>query len=164
MLICLSCITGLQHVGCYFVPRFSSNLRLLEGETPELSDDPRTRENPIQKCGTTAQLFNFRIFAVSVGYCISGSNRLSDYQYISNSFCDNGDGGYVSGYFVMDVYQIQDQQRFLDSVVQVPETTTTNANANTDLALGNNGAPAINTSITLLLGVAIITLLCVLLH
>ena len=107
-----------------------------------------------------------RIFAVSVGYCISGSNRLSDYQYVRSSFCDNGDGGYISGYFVMDVYRIQDQQRFLDSISQVAPTTeapTTTNSGNSDLVV-DSGAPIINTSLMVLLSIALFTVLCVLLQ
>lgn len=162
----LSDIAGLQHIGCYFVPRFSNRLALLEGQTPELSDDPRTRQNPIGKCGAGAQLAGYYHFAVSVGYCISGSDRLSDYQYVSNTYCSNGVGGYFRGYFVMDVYRVQDTQRFLDSVSQVATTsaeatTTADASAESDLI---NGAPVISTNFTLLLGLAIVTVLGVLLH
>jgi len=110
---------GLQHIGCYYVPRFSRALGLLEGLTPDLSDNPFTRTDPIRKCGQAARNFSFTLFAVSAKYCISGSNRLSDYQYVETTFCRDGVGGYVSGYFVMDVYQIVNIQSFQDSAAQI---------------------------------------------
>ena len=168
--------TGLQHVGCYFFPGYR-RLRLLEGDTPDLSDNPRTRTNPIGKCGAGAQASGYRVFSISTGYCISGSNRISDYQYVQNTFCQNGIGGTVRAtngnlYYVMDVYQIQDPQVFLDSVSQVattteateaPATTESSDAAGADLSI-DNGAPVINTSLTLLLTLAIITLISILLQ
>ena len=69
----------------------------------------------------------------------------------------------------MDVYQIQDPQVFLDSVSQVATTTeapTTTESSNTagaDLSV-DNGAPVINTSLTLLLTLALVTLISILLQ
>lgn len=72
----------------------------------------------------------------------------------------------------MDVYQIQDPQVFLDSVSQVattteateaPATTESSDAAGADLSI-DNGAPVINTSLTLLLTLAIITLISILLQ
>ncbi len=163
---------GLQHVGCYFFPGYRQ-LRLLEGETDDLTGNPRTRTNPIGKCGAGAQAGGYRIFSISTGYCISGSNRLSDYQYVQNTYCRNGVGGTVRAtngnlYYVMDVYQIQDSQVFLDSVSQVATTTveaptTTESSNNAELSI-DNGAPVINTSLTLLLTLALVTLTSILLQ
>ena len=97
------------------MPRFSSALGLLEGTTHDLSDNPTTRRDPIRKCGSTAQRLGFNYFAVSAGYCISQSNDVNDYRYIPSSICDNGVGGYINGYFVMDVYEITNMQAFQDS-------------------------------------------------
>ena len=88
-------IIGLRHDGCYYVPAYSSVLYYLEGTTTDLSDNPFLREEPIRKCGTAAQEFRFDVFAVSVGYCISGSNDLSDYQIYTSSLCENGEGTYL---------------------------------------------------------------------
>lgn len=164
---------GLQHVGCYFFPGYR-RLRLLEGTTTDLSDNPRTRTNPIGKCGAGAQASDYRIFSISTGYCISGSNRLSDYQYVQNTYCQNGVGGTVRSvngnlYYVMDVYQIQDPQVFLDSVSQVATTTDTSTTtessdeAGADLSV-DNGVPVIKTSLTVLLTLALVTLICILLQ
>ena len=110
---------GLQPIGCYYVPRFSRALGLLEGLTPDLSDNPFTRTDPVRKCGQAARSRSFTFFAVAAKYCISGSNRLSDYQYVAATFCRDGVGGYSQGYFVMDVYQIVNTQTFRDSAAQV---------------------------------------------
>lgn len=67
----------------------------------------------------------------------------------------------------MDVYQIQNQQLFLDSISQVITTTevptTTEVDADNDLIV-DNGAPVISISFTLLLSLAFITVLTVLLQ
>ena len=84
-------IPGLGHVGCYWVPAYS-NLFFLEGSTSDLSDNPLQRKDPIRKCGVAAQLYNFNIFGVSVGYCISGSNNLLEYQRIETGVCEQGVG------------------------------------------------------------------------
>ena len=85
-------LLGLQHGGCYYVPAYSSVLFFLEGTTVDLSDNPLLREEPIRKCGTAAQELRLDTFAVSVGYCISGSNDLSDYQTYPSLLCENGEG------------------------------------------------------------------------
>ena len=74
------------------MPAYSNVLFFLEGTTAELTDNPLYREEPIRKCGTAAQLFGFNIFAVTVGYCISGSNDLENYQTVSSSLCQGGEG------------------------------------------------------------------------
>ena len=146
----------------------------MEGETADLSDNPRARTNPIGKCGAGAQAGGYSIFSISTGYCISGSNRLSDYQYVQNTYCRNGVGGTVRAtngnlYYVMDVYRIQDPQVFLDSVSQVATTTeateapTTTESSNADLSV-DNGAPVISISLTLLITLALITLTSILLQ
>jgi hypothetical protein len=68
----------------------------------------------------------------------------------------------------MDVYQIQDPQVFLDSVSQVATTTieatmTTDSSNNAELSV-DSGAPVINTSLTLLLTLALVTLTTILLQ
>lgn len=69
----------------------------------------------------------------------------------------------------MDVYQIQDSQVFLDSVSQVATTTealtTTESSdsAGADLSV-DNGAPAIGTSLTVLLTLALVTLTYILIQ
>lgn len=97
----------------------------MEGRTPELSDNPFTRQNPVSKCGVAADNEMYKIIGVTLGYCISGSNMLSDYQYVSSSLCQDGRGGYSRGYFIMDVYEITNEPVFRDSVNGIlPETTT----------------------------------------
>ena len=72
-----------------------SDLFFLEGATTDLSDNPRQRQDPIRKCGTAAQLYEFNIFAIAVGYCISGSNNLQEYQYIETNVCEGGIGEHM---------------------------------------------------------------------
>ena len=68
----------------------------------------------------------------------------------------------------MDVYEIQNQQLFLDSVSQVPTTTeaaptTTESDIDSDLIV-DNGAPVISSNFVLLLSFAFVTLLFTFLH
>ena len=74
------------------MPAYSNSLYFLEGETSDLSDNPRNREQPIRKCGSAAQVFGYDFFAVTVGYCISGSSRVADYQYVPSQLCNEGIG------------------------------------------------------------------------
>ena len=84
---------GVEHVGCYWVPPiYSSNLVFLEGTTEDLSDNPWEREDPVSKCGAAAQLYNFNVFALAVGFCISGSSNLQLYQSFETDFCEGGVG------------------------------------------------------------------------
>ncbi len=115
---------GIRHLGCFYLNRYSRALRLLERLTPDLMDSPPTRTQPVRKCGLAAQQYSFDFFALSAGYCISGSNDFTDYQYVPSEACQDGKGAYVSGYFIMDVYEILDNQRFQDSISSVEEVTT----------------------------------------
>ena len=110
-------IAGIEHRGCWFLNVRNPNLRLLEGSTPELSDNPFTRTDPKAKCSVAAEMFNLRFFGVTVGYCVSGSNTLSDYQYIESTECQGDRGAYNRNnrFFVMDVYEITDMSAFMDS-------------------------------------------------
>ena len=119
---------GLAHVGCFYVPKFSNSLSLLEDTTEELMDDPLQRTDPIRKCGRAAQQQGYNYFAISVGYCISSSNSIHDYQYVLSNLCNHGIGGYSGGYFVMDVYHITNMQLFKDSadIIEPASITTTN--------------------------------------
>ena len=134
----------------------------MEGLTPDLSDNPRTRTNPIQKCGMAAQQYNYAMFAVSIGYCISGSNR--EFYYTSSGesvMCHHGVGGYnnVTHEFMMDVYRITDATAFRDSLTQVAMTTSssrltqpTDSSGNAG-RVGNGGAHVVmNVGVTMLLG------------
>ena len=78
--------------------------------------------NAVVKCQQATTHFGFEIFAISLGYCISGSNRLSDYQLnpASDDSCHNGLGGRVSGRFAMDLYQIPVAGTLSDQVPRQP--------------------------------------------
>ena len=119
--------TGIRHRGCWYLNTRTGRLGTLEGLTPDLMDDPFTRDQPVSKCGVAAQTLNFNLFGVTLGYCISGSNLLSDYQYVSSQLCRDGIGGYNRNYglFVMDVYEITSSQLFQDSANGVTESMTT---------------------------------------
>jgi len=140
------------------VPRFSRALGLLEGLTPDLSDNPFTRTDPIRKCGQAARNFSFTLFAVSAKYCISGSNRLSDYQYVETTFCRDGVGGYISGYFVMDVYQIVNTQTFRDSAAQIANPNGTIADNNGSSAACSSGFITLLATLTVLMTVLTVLL------
>ena len=64
----------------------------LEGTTEDLSDNPWEREDPVSKCGTAAQLYNFNVFALAVGFCISGTSDLRQYRSLESDFCEGGTG------------------------------------------------------------------------
>lgn len=114
-------LSGLEYRGCWYLNTRTGRLGTLEGRNKDLSDDPFTRENPVSKCGLAAQNESFSFFGVSLGYCISGSNRLSDYQYVRSSLCRDGRGNYRNGFFIMDVFEINNQQSFMDSAMGIPE-------------------------------------------
>ena len=148
---------GLRDLGCYFTPRFSNSLALFEGVTSSVSDDPLTRKDPILKCGMAAQEYNYTIFAVSIGYCISGSNQESDYQDFPSNLCENGVGAVIGGIFMMNVYEIQDPEAFRDSSTQILSPSTVAPGGPTDggsvVTDGSavdsrlNGAPVFNASL-----------------
>ena len=115
-------------------PSRSNTIKLLEGTTPELSDEPTTRTDAVAKCGLAATKQGYEYFGVSIGYCISGSNNSEDYNN-TNSFypgwCVDGVGAvYYSGryvYYFMDVYKVVDVSSFTVSADQVigPDSVTT---------------------------------------
>ena len=161
---------GLLHIGCYFVPQFSDMIGLLEGTTADLSDDPVTRTEPIRKCGMGAQQRDYQFFAISVGYCISGSTQVADYtSERSSNLCNDGVGAYFRGHFLMDVYEILDKNAFLDSVSQITATTVvlppaTTAAGSEDVDLtDSSGATSFNASFMLLLCLMVFIVLCIIL-
>ena len=105
-------IIGLRHIDCYYVPKFSGSLGLIEGQVEDVSDVPSSRRQPVRKCGQAATKLGYSLFAVSVNYCISGSNTVTDYRYVRAGLCKDGVGGYSRGYFFMDVYRITDPEAF----------------------------------------------------
>lgn len=111
--------SGLNHIDCQYIPSHSTALGLLEGLTTDLMDDPLTRTNPVQRCAKAAKELGYTLFAVSVGYCISGSSDPVDYQYVRSSACNNGIGGYTRGYFSMDIYEIAEHEVVHDFVLDV---------------------------------------------
>ncbi len=82
-------------------------------------DDPLTRTDPVQRCAKAAIALGYSMFAVSIGYCISGSSSAVHYRYVRSSICNNGVGGYQRGYFGMDVYQIGETEQVQDVVLQI---------------------------------------------
>lgn len=121
----LTC-AGLRYRGCWYLNSRSSRLGLLERTTPDLSDNAFTRVRPVSKCGMAAQKFNYRFFGVTVGYCISGSNRLEDYQLYPSRLCRDGRGAYTrdyGGWYIMDTYEITNGASFSDSLIQITNAT-----------------------------------------
>lgn len=102
---------------------------LLEGKTPDLSDNPFVRTNAIEKCGDGARMFHFILFSLTVGFCISGSNSTTDYLTFSGTFCNQGIGGYYrqgdTFYYYMDVYEIIQPQSFAASLDFILRNITT---------------------------------------
>ena len=117
---------GLRHRGCWILRPTNRQIGSLEGTTPDVSDDAESRENPVSKCGVAAQQSNYKFFAVSLGYCLSGSNEIRDYQDDASDLCEDGKGAYTyyaGGYYIMDVYEIYDTGSFSDSVIQIANPT-----------------------------------------
>ena len=128
---------GLTYRGCWYLNVRIRTLGLLEGTTPDLSDDPFTRVRPVSKCGVAAQGRDFPFFGVTIGYCVSGSDRLADYQYAPSQLCRDGRGAYNRqlGWFIMDVYEVSDSTSFSDSVIQLNSTTQ---NVTTEMGMGSS--------------------------
>ena len=84
---------GYQHLGCYELTRRYA-LRTLG----------RFNGNAVRNCAAKSQELGFRMFAVVLGYCISASNNVEDYNARRSSLCVNGDGRYVNGKLYLDVY------------------------------------------------------------
>ena len=143
---------------------------MIEGTTPDLSDDPLTRQKPVEKCGRAATQQGYEYFAVSIGYCISGSNNIEDYNN-SNSyypgFCNNGVGEvYYYGryvYYFMDVYKVTDNSTFTasaDSAIADSKATVPPSSTVGDEASG----VTVHKYSLLLLSISLITVLATLLH
>ena len=143
--------SGLTHRGCWYLNNRNRRLGTLEGRTRDLSDNPITRVNPASKCGVAAQTLNFRFFGVTLGYCISGSNLLSDYQYVQSQLCRDARGGYNRGFFIMDVYEVTNQQSFSDSLESIQNGNTSNITMTTQ----NSSARGLITPTSLLLTIAL---------
>ena len=84
---------GYQHLGCYELTR-RYTLRTLG----------RFDVNAVKNCAAKSQDLGFTIFAVVLGYCISASNNMEDYNSRRSSLCVDGEGRYVNGKLYLDVY------------------------------------------------------------
>ena len=121
---------GMIHKGCYSLPYYARTLKLLERSTPDLSDNPLLRTNAVEKCGDAAYKFNYEMFSLVIGFCISGSNSSSDFITSVGVSCKDGKGGfyydplYQTYYYYMDVYQIVEQQQFSDSISEILYSST----------------------------------------
>ena len=152
---------------------------MLENTTPELSDDPLTRTEPVAKCGLAAVKLGYGYFGVSVGYCISGSNNSKHYNN-SNSYypglCNDGVGAvYYSGsltYYFMDVYQVNDVSSFsasADSAISPDSATTLPPSSVTTVPPSPtvDGKPSgvdVHRSSFLLLSISLVFVLATMLH
>ena len=85
---------GYQHLGCYELTRRYA-LRTLG----------RSNVNAVRNCAAKSQDLGFMMFAVVLGYCISASNNVEDYNARRSSLCVNGEGRYVNGKLYLDVYK-----------------------------------------------------------
>ena len=100
----------MTYKGCYALTE--NSLRLLEGSTSHLTDNPLFRSFPVEKCGDAVYKSNYKMFGIIIGFCISGSNSSSDYLTNEGFACQNGNGGFYYDplnyyiYYYMDVYEI----------------------------------------------------------
>ena len=58
---------------------------------------------------------------------MSGSNNAMDYEFVNSTLCEDGKGSYSRGWYIMDVYQINNTVSFSDSVAQMNIATATTA-------------------------------------
>ena len=117
-------LRGLTYAGCfYYFPRYS-NLNTLEGVAEEISDTYFNRTEPIRKCGQASRQYNYTIFGLINGYCVSG-NDLDEFMKLGSSMnCQKGIGDirltrYNRRYYYlysMDVYRISNSVSFDVSV------------------------------------------------
>ncbi len=99
----------------------------------------------MSKCGLASVQRGNNIFALTLGgYCMTGSNTLSDYQYYPSKLCRNGRGGFSQGWYILDVYQVTNQRSFSDSAVRVINGTATPSTSN--LAGTPTSTPSSNNS------------------
>ena len=84
-----------RHLGCYELTRRYA-LRTLG----------RFGENAVRNCAVKSERYGFTIFAVVLGYCISASNDVEDYNSRRSSWCVNGEGRFIHGRLYLDVYTI----------------------------------------------------------
>ena len=160
-----------MHIGCNLVPSGSTTLKLLENTTPELSDNPLTRTEPVAKCGLAATNQGYKYFGVSTGYCISGSNNKEHYNNSDSYYpgrCKDGVGAiHYRGrhtFYFMDVYEVTDASSFTasaDSAIN-PDSAAT---VPPPLAVGSeaSGVDAHRYSL-ILLSVSLVAVLATLLH
>ena len=94
-------------------------IRSLEDDIPDhLPDDPTASETPVPRCGQVVMSLNYRFFGIALGgYCLSGSNNLSDYQYVQSNGYRKFRGGYSYGHPVMDIFEITNTRSFSNSAM-----------------------------------------------
>ena len=66
---------------------------------------------------------------------MSGSNNAMDYEFVRSTLCEDGKGSYSRGWYIMDVYQINNTASFSDSVAQM-NIATAPTTVNTTTASG----------------------------
>ena len=152
--------SGITYVGCfYLVRRYAYHLLSLEGATEYLTDDYRNRTQPVRKCGQGAREYNYTVFSLVNGYCISGSNDTDAYTVFGASDnCQNGTGDireveayswtygrYKVTLYSMDVYRISNTVSFDTSVAAILSPPEDRASA----AIGNLKTPTVTMISTL---------------
>ncbi len=105
---CTEPSAGLSQVGCYTPPE---GLKSLEGSTTDLSDDPKTRTEPVRKCATKAVQDGYKVFALVAGSCHSGVSSLEEFTAGNQSnLCTELDVAVA-----VDVYNVTDLQAFKET-------------------------------------------------
>lgn len=114
---------GLRHIGCFKVPS-SDKIGLLQSRP--------LQRNPIGRCARRSIRLQtpYKLFGISAGYCITGSNRTHHYRVGGRvKTCQNGEGAYsTSQDYAMDVYEITNTQRFLSDFI-AEDTTIISPNS-----------------------------------
>ena len=130
-----------------------------------------TRTNSVEKCGLAAIQQGYEYFGVSIGYCISGSNNLEDYNSTSTfypGYCSDGVGGVVYywryTYFFMDVYKVTDASSFTTSADSAIAGAVTTAPPTSTVGEDESSGVTVHKHSLLLLSITLAIVLATLLH
>jgi hypothetical protein len=110
-------LQGLVSEGCYYLTSNNQELVSLERMAADLTDDARSRTEPIRKCGLAAHRYGHLRFALLLGNCIAGGNTSEAFTRSGSSvLCEGGIGGHFNDViFAMNVYQITNESQFTTS-------------------------------------------------
>ena len=91
---------------------------------------------------------------------MSGSNNAMDYEFVRSTLCEDGKGSYSRGWYIMDVYQINNTVSFSDSVAQMniataPPTDIVNATTGSGYKLTHDLLLIVSTVVIVILAITV---------